>query len=216
MCIYIYIYIYIHILYWPGNSEGAVSLAAEVWKHTALRRQSDTHHQSNPQAIKLSKVCGAAKVSGPLPVLTVSMSYLLYSGFLLYVFSFVVYLISPMHSQGYADGASTKSGDLQSEVLETRVLGMWCLQVTSKDKDDTSTVAKTWKSCQNAARRSKPRVPKTRACYTRVDVPVANLFLHWHLLLYSCTILQCVGDTSDGERPLRTHWSICDLWCVRV
>ena len=35
--------------------------------------------------------------------------------------------------------------------------------------------AKTWKSCQNVARRSKPLVPKTRVCYTRVYVPPDGL-----------------------------------------
>ena len=53
--------------------------------------------------------------------------------------------------------------------------------MTSRDKDDKSTAAKTWKSCQNAARRLKPLAQKTQVCHTRVYVALGkNDVIHHH------------------------------------
>ena len=62
-------------------------------------------------------------------------------------------------------------GDSYTRFFETRALGMCLFKVTLKDKDGTRMVEKTWKSCKNVVRRSKPLVPNTRVCYTRVYVP---------------------------------------------
>ena len=56
-------------------------------------------------------------------------------------------------------------GYVRRRQLVIRTPGCWkpvlwecvfCLRVTSKDKDDTNMVAKTWESCRNVARRSIP------------------------------------------------------------
>ena len=81
------------------------------------------------------------------------------------------------------------SCDSYTWAVETRVLGTWGFQVTSKDRHDTITVDETWKSRQTAARRSKSPVPKT------LLYPCILLLLLLSILLLSflisCLCLPC-------------------------
>ena len=81
----------------------------------------------------------------------------------------------------------------------TRVLGMWGFQVTSKDKDDTITVAKTWKSFQNVAGRSKPLCRKPRfaipgSLYSRLSIRPCAQRARPHAMSW------CVTNRSLGKR----------------
>ena len=60
----------------------------------------------------------------------------------------------------------------RTRVLETQVIGsVGSLSNLDRQGRHTSIAANAWKSCQDAARRSRPLLPETRVCHARVSVP---------------------------------------------